>query len=54
MWQLMDVEARTGIELTPSLAMMPAAAVSGLYFAHPKVRHILLARLARQRSPITL
>jgi 5-methyltetrahydrofolate--homocysteine methyltransferase len=37
MWQLMDVEARTGIELTPSLAMMPAAAVSGLYFAHPKV-----------------
>lgn len=37
MWELMDVEARTGIALTPSLAMMPAAAVSGLYFAHPKV-----------------
>eukprot|EP00798_Chlamydomonas_sp_ICE-L_P018254 gene18254-24709_t len=33
MWDLMDAEAATGIELTESLAMFPAASVSGLYFA---------------------
>lgn len=38
MWDLMDVYNQTGISLTESLAMMPAAAVSGVYFAHPKVR----------------
>jgi len=33
MWELMDIEKKTGIELTESLAMMPASSVSGLYFA---------------------
>ena len=32
MWALMNAEAETGIELTESLAMFPAASVSGLYF----------------------
>ena len=32
MWQLMNVEESTGIKLTESLAMWPAASVSGLYF----------------------
>jgi 5-methyltetrahydrofolate--homocysteine methyltransferase len=34
MWNLMDVKAKTGIELTESLAMLPASSVSGMYFAN--------------------
>ena len=32
MWEMLDVEATTGIRLTDTLAMLPAASVSGLYF----------------------
>ena len=32
MWEMLDAEAATGIELTDTLAMLPAASVSGLYF----------------------
>ena len=32
MWELMRVEEQTGMALTESCAMMPAASVSGLYF----------------------
>ncbi len=35
-WELLDVEQQTGIYLTESLAMYPAASVSGIYFAHPE------------------
>ena len=35
LWTLLDVEAQTGINLTESYAMLPTAAVSGWYFAHP-------------------
>src|SRR5690625_2448833 len=34
-WQLLDVERNTGIRPTESLAMYPAASVSGIYLAHP-------------------
>ena len=48
-WELLDVEATTGITLTESMAMWPGAAVSGLYFAHPKSRYFLLGRLGRDQ-----
>ncbi len=35
LFRLLDAEARAGIHLTESYAMLPAAAVSGLYFWHP-------------------
>ena len=35
LFQLLDAERTTGIRLTESFAMHPAASVSGLYFAHP-------------------
>ena len=35
MWKLLEAD-KIGIKLTESLAMLPAASVSGLYFAHPK------------------
>ncbi|WP_419254747.1 methionine synthase [Caulobacter sp. ErkDOM-YI] len=36
LFTLLDAEAATGMILTESYAMSPGAAVSGLYFSHPK------------------
>ncbi|MCW2678282.1 MAG: metH, partial [Modestobacter sp.] len=48
-WELLDVAAHTGIELTESMAMWPGAAVSGLYFSHPQSRYFVLGRLGRDQ-----
>jgi len=48
-WELLDVEAATGIQLTESMAMWPGAAVSGLYFSHPRSRYFVLGRLGRDQ-----
>ncbi|MEO0996123.1 MAG: methionine synthase [Pseudomonadota bacterium] len=45
LWSLLDVEARTGITLTESLAMYPTAAVSGFYFAHPDACYFQLGKI---------
>ena len=37
------------IELTESLAMMPAASVSGLYFAHPEARYFAVDRIGKDQ-----
>lgn len=39
LWQMLEVERHTGIRLTESCAMHPAASVSGWYFAHPGARY---------------
>ena len=36
---------KLGIQLTESYAMMPAASVSGLYFAHPAARYFALGKI---------
>ncbi|HEV8318958.1 MAG TPA: methionine synthase, partial [Vicinamibacterales bacterium] len=41
--------ARVGIELTESYAMMPAASVSGLYFAHPDAKYFTVGRIGRDQ-----
>ncbi len=38
-----------GIELTESFAMMPAASVSGMYFAHPESRYFMVGRVGRDQ-----
>jgi 5-methyltetrahydrofolate--homocysteine methyltransferase len=38
-----------GIQLTESFAMMPAAAVSGLYFGHPDSKYFAVGRLGRDQ-----
>jgi 5-methyltetrahydrofolate--homocysteine methyltransferase len=38
-----------GIELTESFAMQPAAAVSGIYLAHPSARYFSVGRIARDQ-----
>ncbi|WP_082582031.1 methionine synthase [Aeromicrobium sp. Root236] len=48
-WELLDVEANAGIELTESMAMWPGAAVSGLYFSHPDSQYFVLGRIGRDQ-----
>ncbi|MFN8089907.1 MAG: methionine synthase [Mycobacterium sp.] len=48
-WELLDVNARTGIELTESMAMWPGAAVSGWYFSHPQSQYFVVGRLAQDQ-----
>ena len=45
LWGLLDVEARTGITLTESMAMWPGASVSGWYFSHPQSQYFVVGRL---------
>jgi len=49
LWQLLDVEANTGIWLTESKAMVPTAAVSGLYFSHPAARYFAVGKINRDQ-----
>ena len=49
LWQLLDAQERTGIWLTESMAMVPTAAVSGLYFSHPEARYFAVGKLARDQ-----
>jgi 5-methyltetrahydrofolate--homocysteine methyltransferase len=49
LFDLLDVERQAGIELTESFAMMPAAAVSGYYFWHPKARYFGVGKLGRDQ-----
>jgi len=46
---LLGAEASTGVTLTESMAMMPAASVSGLYFAHPEARYFGLGRIGPEQ-----
>jgi 5-methyltetrahydrofolate--homocysteine methyltransferase len=45
LFKLLKVEEQVGIKLTDSLAMWPAASVSGLYFAHPKAQYFGLGKV---------
>ncbi|PJE20539.1 MAG: methionine synthase, partial [Mycobacterium sp.] len=49
LWKLMDVQERTGIELTESMAMWPGAAVSGWYFSHPQSQYFVVGRIAQDQ-----
>lgn len=49
LWELLDVEASTGIELTESMAMWPGASVSGWYFSHPQAQYFVVGRLGRDQ-----
>ena len=44
-WNLLDVENQIGVTLTESLAMWPAAAVSGYYFANPEAKYFGLGKI---------
>jgi 5-methyltetrahydrofolate--homocysteine methyltransferase len=48
LFALLDAPSQ-GITLTESCAMLPAASVSGLYFAHPEARYFTVGRIDRDQ-----
>ena len=48
-FDLLDAPGAIGLELTESCAMYPAAAVSGLYFAHPQSRYFGVRKVGRDQ-----
>ncbi len=48
-WDLLDVEKHTGITLTESFAMYPAASVSGWYFAHPEAQYFSIGKMTKEQ-----
>lgn len=49
MWRIGEVEARTGVKLSESYAMMPAAAVSALVFAHPQSKYFAVGKIQKDQ-----
>jgi 5-methyltetrahydrofolate--homocysteine methyltransferase len=48
LFELLRAE-EAGVTLTETFAMMPAAAVSGIYFHHPQARYFSVGRVARDQ-----
>ena len=49
LFDLLNVTENTGISLTESLAMFPAASVSGWYYSHPDARYFSIARIGEDQ-----
>jgi len=49
LFELLDGERNTGVTLTESFAMWPAASVSGFYFAHPQSHYFGVGRVGRDQ-----
>ncbi|HEY5489083.1 MAG TPA: methionine synthase, partial [Candidatus Limnocylindrales bacterium] len=48
-FRLLDAERQIGMHLTESMAMVPGASVSGLYFSHPDAHYFGLGRIGRDQ-----
>lgn len=48
-WELLKVDENIGVQLTESLAMWPAASVSGYYFAHPSAKYFGLGKISQDQ-----
>lgn len=49
LFQLLNVQEETGIFLTESLAMYPAASVSGFYYSHPEAKYFGLGQIEKDQ-----
>ena len=49
LWDLLDVEKRTGMQLTTSYAMFPPSSVSGLYFFNEEARYFNVGKIERDQ-----
>ncbi len=49
LWELLEVEKHTGINLTEHYAMYPAASVSGLYFAYPESKYFGVGKILKDQ-----
>jgi 5-methyltetrahydrofolate--homocysteine methyltransferase len=48
-FSLLEAEKNTGINLTESMAMYPAASVSGLYFSHPEAKYFTVGKISKDQ-----
>jgi 5-methyltetrahydrofolate--homocysteine methyltransferase len=48
-WKLLNVEENIGVKLTESLAMWPAASVSGYYFGNAEARYFGLGKITKDQ-----
>ncbi len=48
-WKVLQVEENIGVKLTESLAMWPAASVSGYYFAHPEAHYFGVGKITKDQ-----
>jgi 5-methyltetrahydrofolate--homocysteine methyltransferase len=49
LFELLQAQANTGIELTESFAMYPASSVSGWYFSHPASKYFNVGKIGRDQ-----
>lgn len=49
LFDLLEAQERTGVDLTTSFAMTPPASVSGLYFAHPESAYFAVGRIEKDQ-----
>ncbi len=50
LFELLDATKNTGVQLTESFAMWPAASVSGFYFGHPESRYFAVDRITKDQA----
>lgn len=48
-WKLLNVEQEIGVKLTESMAMWPAASVSGYYFANPESKYFGFGKIKKDQ-----
>lgn len=49
LFEMLDAQGKIGVSLTESHAMLPTAAVSGLYFGHPESQYFGVAKIGRDQ-----
>jgi len=49
LWELLEPGDNAGMTITESFAMLPTAAVSGWYFAHPDARYFSVTRIQKDQ-----
>jgi 5-methyltetrahydrofolate--homocysteine methyltransferase len=49
LFRMLDAEKATGVSLTESCAMEPAASVAGWYFSHPEAKYFGLGRIGQDQ-----
>ena len=49
LFDLLDAERNAGIDLTENYAMVPAASVSGLYFANPNATYLAIGKILQDQ-----
>ena len=49
LWSMLQPEENAGMTITESFAMLPTAAVSGWYFAHPQARYFSVTRIQQDQ-----